>query len=61
MESVGGANHAHTRNSIEKVIRVALVSVLRDLSAEQCDAAVALVVEGYVTEHLARGGTINEG
>jgi|JI10StandDraft_1071094.scaffolds.fasta_scaffold98089_3 hypothetical protein len=60
MESVGGASHAHTRGGVEKVIRVALTAMLRELPAAQIDAAVALAVEGYVTEHLARGGTVNE-
>jgi len=61
MESVGGASHAHTRSGVEKTIRVALAAMLRELPATQLDAAVALAVEGYVTEHLARRGTVHEG
>ncbi len=60
MESVGGTSHAHTRTGAEKVIRVALANALRDLPAAQSDAAVAFAVEGYLTEHLARGGTVHE-
>lgn len=59
MESVGGVSHAHTRESMDKVVRVALAAPLRELSPGERDAAVALAVEGYLAEHLARGGTVN--
>lgn len=61
MESVGGVSHAHTRESMGKVIRVALAAALRELSATERDDAVGFAVEGYLAEHVARGGTVNAG
>lgn len=49
-----------TREVARDLVRVGLAAALRELSEAEREAAVANAVEGYVTEHRARGGPVED-
>lgn len=60
LESVQGTPPATTRAEAADAVLFVLMDGMRGLSAADRDAALACAVEGYIAEHLARGGTLTE-
>lgn len=61
LESGYGATHPVSQTWAKKALRNALARRLTELLAEEREVAVDLAVEGYLAEHLARGGALTEG
>lgn len=58
LESMRGAPHAVTRAAIRTALRVALAAALAEVAEGERDEAIGYAVEGYLEEHLARGGSV---
>ncbi|MDB4930593.1 MAG: hypothetical protein JWM10_3077 [Myxococcaceae bacterium] len=58
LESLRGGPHATTREAARAIVRVTFVAALAALSPDDQETAVGIAAEGYVDEHLARGGTL---
>ncbi len=60
VESLRGLSNATTRASAEHQVRANLAKALAELTVDEQSAAVAIAVDGYLAEHLRRGGTVSD-
>ncbi len=58
LEAVQGSPTSSTRADAADAVLFVLMDGMRGLSTDDRAAALAYAVEGYVTEHLARGGVL---